>query len=1021
MPAAAAHASVARDRSAGRDAQGRATPARPPQAANALWPRLALSPGIATAPGQVGSPIQLKCAACGEAGDPLEHHVADQTMRMPAPEVAIAAAPPQIIRKCAACDEDETVPMPQTKPAGSPKAAADSAHPRIQRFSGQSSGQIDAVPASVDRVLSSPGRPLNLSLQQEMGQRFGHDFSQVRVHSGEAAKQSAREMNAQAYTVGHNIVFGAGRLAPTSHDGRRLIAHELTHVVQQREGLRAHDGFGEPNDPYEYQANEVADAVAEGRSVDTALDRSALAGGGSGRSLVRGIQRRPSDAVTAQADDQARSEAMWRQVIGEHSTRVGKMARVRAPLGVRLRSQPAPGASNTVILPFDELVQVERKTDHGWCWVVALEKYTGETGFCEEQFLSIDPPEPTAHLYQVQSGETLGAIATRYYGKSMDAENNARLYVQALYIANKGHAGVYIDDVDLDWDETLLRSRSEEETLKIYKGAKVRKGLAIWVPSENFIVQLKAQGLVTSGSTEVMKAWRRVKEFVNDAIWAVKYAAGFIVGLLKGAWNAIADVFKGAAEMIETVAKTLYHLITGNPGKIKKMLMGWVDKLKLAWKNRGQIASDFMDKWEAKSGWDRGLFQGEVLGWVMMTALIVIVTAGAGAIAQISGKWKFVIDVLKLAQEAGDLGTYVRAAGKLPGKAAEIVASKLGSVAEKGGRVGRVAEIAGRAVETTSETLATARQAINSIVRLPANVVKRLSREAIDQLLQLSKPLLLRLGKLKDRTIAWLLGCTNPCPVVLDLPRISQRLESNEDIDRLAEQSIESHVEPITGTPESGPTITPPAKEPTAAEVKSGSPATKPVHASPGMALGESAWLEREAKKNRAWLEAEAKNSDETARKLANKARGHRSSANAFEKAGDTKKAVVQLDLAKAAEDAASQARQEAELARELLDAPTQAASLIERRQKLEQKLKDLEAALRKEPKDTRFKIRNQIDQTKKALRINIELSGWTIKRKAFLRSRTPFKGLEVRPKSVRFFPDCLRVPKDQAANLSTT
>jgi len=67
------------------------------------------------------------------------------------------------------------------------------------------------------------------------------------------------------------------------------------------------------------------------------------------------------------------------------------------------------------------------------------------------------------------------------------------------------------------------------------------------------------------------------------------------------------------------------------------MLMGWVDKLKLAWKNRGQIASDFMDKWEAKSGWDRGLFQGEVLGWVMMTALIVIVTAGAGAIAQISG------------------------------------------------------------------------------------------------------------------------------------------------------------------------------------------------------------------------------------------------------------------------------------------------------------------------------------------------------------------------------------------------
>ena len=66
-----------------------------------------------------------------------------------------------------------------------------------------------------------------------MGQRFGHDFSRVRVHSGGAAEQSARDVNANAYTVGHNIVFGAGRFAPGTHEGRRLIAHELTHVVQQ--------------------------------------------------------------------------------------------------------------------------------------------------------------------------------------------------------------------------------------------------------------------------------------------------------------------------------------------------------------------------------------------------------------------------------------------------------------------------------------------------------------------------------------------------------------------------------------------------------------------------------------------------------------------------------------------------------------------------------------------------------------------------------------------------------------------
>jgi hypothetical protein len=117
-----------------------------------------------------------------------------------------------------------------------PYTAVSGTPPYIQRFSGQSNGQMDAAPASVDRALASPGRPLEPVLRQDMEQRFGHDFSQVRVHSDPTAEQSAREVNAHAYTVGHNIVFGAGRFAPETQVGRRLIAHELTHVVQQRQG-----------------------------------------------------------------------------------------------------------------------------------------------------------------------------------------------------------------------------------------------------------------------------------------------------------------------------------------------------------------------------------------------------------------------------------------------------------------------------------------------------------------------------------------------------------------------------------------------------------------------------------------------------------------------------------------------------------------------------------------------------------------------------------------------------------------
>ena len=112
-------------------------------------------------------------------------------------------------------------------------SAVSGAPPRIQRFTGHSTGEVGMAPASVDRVLASGGRPLDPALQQDMGQRFGHDFSRVRVHADAAAEQSAREVNAHAYTVGHDMVFGTGRFAPETHEGRRLIAHELTHVVQQ--------------------------------------------------------------------------------------------------------------------------------------------------------------------------------------------------------------------------------------------------------------------------------------------------------------------------------------------------------------------------------------------------------------------------------------------------------------------------------------------------------------------------------------------------------------------------------------------------------------------------------------------------------------------------------------------------------------------------------------------------------------------------------------------------------------------
>lgn len=109
--------------------------------------------------------------------------------------------------------------------------------PQVQRASlgrsgGGGAGQI-AAPPIVHDVLRSPGQPIDRAARDFMEPRFGIDFSGVRVHTGEAADASARAVNAHAYAVGQHVVFAAGQFSPDTYAGRRLFAHELTHVVQQ--------------------------------------------------------------------------------------------------------------------------------------------------------------------------------------------------------------------------------------------------------------------------------------------------------------------------------------------------------------------------------------------------------------------------------------------------------------------------------------------------------------------------------------------------------------------------------------------------------------------------------------------------------------------------------------------------------------------------------------------------------------------------------------------------------------------
>jgi hypothetical protein len=142
------------------------------------------------------------------------------------------------------------------------------ARPPGLRRSASSAAGPGFAPPLVHDILRTPGRPLDPGTREFMEPRFGHSFADVRVHADARAAESADAVHAHAYAVGRDVVFGAGRYAPGSADGRRLIAHELAHVVQQSAAGSAAPmaslEVGGTDAPEERAAERAARAVASG-------------------------------------------------------------------------------------------------------------------------------------------------------------------------------------------------------------------------------------------------------------------------------------------------------------------------------------------------------------------------------------------------------------------------------------------------------------------------------------------------------------------------------------------------------------------------------------------------------------------------------------------------------------------------------------------------------------------------------------------------------------------------------------
>ena len=118
------------------------------------------------------------------------------------------------------------------------------------------------APPIVHDALRSSSRSLEPATRASLESRFRYDFSKVQVHTDSTAERSARAIQARAFTVGRDVVFGEGQYSPQTRDGQRLLAHELTHVVQQDSAtLPGEKDLGEPHDSHERQAAAMAERV----------------------------------------------------------------------------------------------------------------------------------------------------------------------------------------------------------------------------------------------------------------------------------------------------------------------------------------------------------------------------------------------------------------------------------------------------------------------------------------------------------------------------------------------------------------------------------------------------------------------------------------------------------------------------------------------------------------------------------------------------------------------------------------
>ncbi len=768
---------------------------------------------------------------------------------------------------CPRCEEERRVQHLQRAAAPNASGGPLSVAPHVGR-------QVDA--------LRGHGAPLPRDTRTFFESRFGHDFSAVRVHDGPDAARSARALQARAYTTGPDVVFGDGQYAPDTTAGRHLLAHELTHVVQQggaSGSARRHPPsassltVGPVDDPLEREAEHVATRVTSGggardvapphavsvaslgvpdaphatagtaqraviqRDVDPATfdptvpltesptstedleravelteawlasrscsdpsmaDQVAIAE----RNLAELIElcaasgcttpfveepnacegEVPADAPAAYRPDEPlvtafpgthvelaeAIEATQRYIdtfrhagtvtdqdIATAEQNLGELQRQRdainaEPLESGKRAVWEEGTQSTSLgivsedagawfytsrdgvpirrLPLNTLVAVERTLSGGWYLVVTRE---GDTGYMTAATVNTTLPDPEATLYRIQSGDTAIGIVKKFY-TNFQYGMDQRFYINVLVLVNHQADRKGITNPSLTTDD-------EGRTDVDWEASQVFAGRQIWIPGQEY-----AKGLhdrVSSGSISY-EAFKTLGAVLSAAGEFLIGSVAFVAGLLHGALESLWDLLVGLVDLVKMVFSLVKSIILGEIIDDIENLWDTIENVKLS--DVFDAVSKWLDDgWNGGSTWDRWHFRGWLIGYIIMEIVMLFFSGGAlsalkwvgksATVAKLVAKLPFLAKVVKAAEGAKDAKAFVKLAEAL--------------------KVG--------------EALAKAQKWAAEVLRIPVDLLKWLTIEAIERLKSLPAWAMERFAELSPAAMKIVLACSSPCKVIL--------------------------------------------------------------------------------------------------------------------------------------------------------------------------------------------------------------------------------------------------------------